>query len=377
MIRRQRGTGRIFLPKGSSVWWLQYYQNGVKRRESAETSNRKDALEKLKFRIAELTTGSVTGLTPKKTRISELAEDFIRDYKINGRTSLNDAETRWRLHLEPFFGRMKASQVTSVLLNKYVDKRQETGTANGTINRELAALKRMFNLGHQATPPKIFYIPHFPKLAENNVRQGFLEDAQYQKLLESCMEIWFQTIIEVGATYGWRIGELLKIKVNQIDLANWTIRLHPGTTKNKEGREVKMTETIHKLLSLCLEGKRAEDYVFTRPNGKPVRDFRGTWNNACEAAGVPDLLFHDLRRTAARNYRRAGVAEGVIMKIGGWKTRSIFERYAIVSQGDVEDALSKLEESKRRAKQRLATSMPKRILGEGAPRLILISSRRA
>jgi len=235
----------------------------VERGESfcPREANRKDALEKLKFRIAELTTGSVTGLTPKKTRISELAEDFIRDYKINGRTSLNDAETRWRLHLEPFFGRMKASQVTSVLLNKYVDKRQETGTANGTINRELAALKRMFNLGHQATPPKIFYIPHFPKLAENNVRQGFLEDAQYQKLLESCMEIWFQTIIEVGATYGWRIGELLKIKVNQIDLANWTIRLHPGTTKNKEGREVKMTETVHKLLSLCLEGKRAEDYV--------------------------------------------------------------------------------------------------------------------
>ncbi len=69
MIRRQRGTGRIFLPKGSSVWWLQYYQNGVKRRESAETSNRKEALEKLKLRIAELTTGSVTGLTPKKTRV--------------------------------------------------------------------------------------------------------------------------------------------------------------------------------------------------------------------------------------------------------------------------------------------------------------------
>lgn len=115
MSRRQRGTGRIFLPKGSSIWWLQYYQNGVKQRESAETSDRKEASERLKLRIAELTTGSVTGLTPKKTRISELAEDFIRDYKINGRSSLDDAETRWRLHLEPFFGRMKASQVTSAL----------------------------------------------------------------------------------------------------------------------------------------------------------------------------------------------------------------------------------------------------------------------
>lgn len=208
MSRRQRGTGRIFLPKGSSVWWLQYYQNGVKRRESAGTSNRKEALEKLKLRIAELTTGSVTGLTPKKTRILELAEDFIRDYKINGRASLDDAEARWRLHLEPFFGRMKASQVTSVLLNKYVDKRQQAGAANGTINRELAALKRMFNLGHEATPPKIFFIPHFPKLSEDNVRQGFLEDAQYQRLLESCPEMWFQALVETGCTYGWRIGEL-------------------------------------------------------------------------------------------------------------------------------------------------------------------------
>lgn len=96
MTRRQRGTGRIFLPKGSSVWWLQYYQNGVKQRESAQTSDRRLALEKLKLRIAEVTTGAVTGLTPKKTRISELADDFIRDYRINGKTSLDDATTRWK-----------------------------------------------------------------------------------------------------------------------------------------------------------------------------------------------------------------------------------------------------------------------------------------
>jgi integrase len=375
MIRRQRGTGRIFLPKGSSVWWLQYYQNGVKRRESAETSNRREALEKLRLRIAELTTGSVTGLTPKKTRISELAEDFIRDYKINGRTSLDDAETRWRLHLEPFFGRMKASQVTSVLLNKYVDMRQQAGAANGTINRELAALKRMFNLGHQATPPRVFFIPHFPKLSENNVRQGFLEDAQYQRLLESCPEIWFQTLVEAGCTYGWRIGELLKLKVNQIDLENRVIRLHPGTTKNKEGREVTMTQTIHRLFELCIEGKSSEDYLFTRPNGMRVRDFRDAWDKACTAAGVPALLFHDLRRTAARNFRRAGIAEGVIMKIGGWKTRSVFERYAIVSHSDIEDALQKLEMRKSVSKR--TTSVTQKPHDKDRPRLILVSSRKA
>ncbi len=45
-----------------------------------------------------------------------------------------------------------------------------------------------------------------------------------------------------------------------------------------------------------------------------------------------DLLFHDLRRTAARNYRRLAVGETVIMRIGGWKTRSVFERYNVITQ---------------------------------------------
>jgi Cu/Ag efflux protein CusF len=132
-------------------------------------------------------------------------------------------------------------------------------------------------------------------------------------------------------------------RVKQIDLLARTIRLEPGTTKNRDGREVTMTRRVHELLKLCAFGKTGDSFVFTRSNGKPVRDFRGSWAKACEQAGVPGLLFHDLRRTAARNLRKAGVAEGVIMKIGGWRTRSVFERYAIVSQADIAEALGRLE----------------------------------
>src|SRR6185369_4142516 len=114
-------------------------------------------------------------------------------------------------------------------------QRQQEKAKNATINRELAALKRMFRLGYQATPPKVNRIPKFTKLQENNVRQGFLDDAQYSKLVAAVPELWFRALVEVGSTYGWRIGELLSLRVRQIDLSGKTIRLEPGTTKNKEG----------------------------------------------------------------------------------------------------------------------------------------------
>jgi integrase len=137
------------------------------------------------------------------------------------------------------------------------------------------------------------------------------------------------------------------MQAGQIDLAQKVIRLEPGTTKNREGRRVVMTDAIFKLLSAYVHDKSADDRVFTRANGKWVRDFRRTWANACEAAGVPGLQFHDLRRTAARNLRRAGVPETVIMKIGGWRTRSVFERYAIVSRNDIADAMLLLQNSEK------------------------------
>ena len=92
----------------------------------------------------------------------------------------------------------------------------------------------------------------------------------------------------------------------------------------------------------CIQGKGQHDYVFTRDNGTPIRDFRKSWHNVCHAAGTPGLLFHDLRRSAARNLRNQGTAEEVIMKIGGWHTASVFKRYSIVSQSDIADAMGKL-----------------------------------
>jgi len=153
-----------------------------------------------------------------------------------------------------------------------------------------------------------------------------------------------RTLLELAHTYGWRHSELLSLRVAQVSIADRTIRLDPGETKNDNGREVTMTPLVRQLLQECIRSKQPEDFVLTRKDGKAVEDFRSAWRNATTAAGVPGLLFHDQRRTAVRNMIRAGIPERVAIQISGHKTRSIFDRYNVASQTDIQDAVTKLSQ---------------------------------
>ncbi len=104
---------------------------------------------------------------------------------------------------------------------------------------------------------------------------------------------------------------------------------------------------------------RTSVYLFAR-RSRPIKDFRETWTLACERAGLPRLLFHDLRRTAVRNLRRAGVPESVIMKITGHQTRSVFERYNITDQTDLQDAGRMAEEFLSKEHERLSQTWSQR-----------------
>lgn len=258
---------------------------------------------------------------------------------------LDDLMARWKLHLAPVFGFMLAANVSTDLVNRYIDVRQQEGASNASINRELAVLKRAFYLGMECTPPKVQNVPHFEMLKENNTRKGFLDADDYESLSRECGKfgLWMRTSFELGYTYGWRHAEVLGLRVNQVSITDQVIRLNPGETKNDEAREVNLTATLLELLKQCIQGKRDDDPVLTRDNGRPVRDFRGAWESATTKAGKPGLLFHDMRRTAIRNMVRAGISEKVAMQISGHKTRSIFERYNITDQRDVKEAVSRID----------------------------------
>lgn len=342
--KRPRGTGCVYQQKGSNNWWIKYYRNGVPYRQSANTTNKRKAQRLLQRKIGEIATHNFVEPKAEKTLVRELVENGVfRDYTINGKKSLDDVKTRWKLHLEPVFGDLRTVNVSNDDVTAYIDKRQKEGAKNATINRELAILKRAFTLGMRAR--KVYGIPHFPRLEERNVRKGFVTDTQYDKLAAACAKqgLWLRAMFEVGYNFGWRVSELLNLRVRQVDLAAKTIRLETGETKNDEARTVSMTPLVYGLVQQCVTGKQPNDCVFTRgAHNKPIRDFRGTWEKVCEEAGVTALLFHDLRRTAVRNMVRNGIPERVAMTISGHKTRSVFDRYNIVSESDLRDAAAKL-----------------------------------
>jgi integrase len=146
------------------------------------------------------------------------------------------------------FGDQRAANVGNDQMTRYVAQRQTEGASNATINRELAALKRMFTLGVRAR--MVYGMPAFPHLEERNVRKGFIEDSQHQALAKACSAqgLWLRAMFEVGYNFGWRISELTNLRVRQIDLASRTIRLEVGEMKNDEGREVEMTPLVYALL---------------------------------------------------------------------------------------------------------------------------------
>jgi integrase len=78
-------------------------------------------------------------------------------------------------------------------------------------------------------------------------------------------------------------------------------------------------------------------------------DFRGAWDALEKAAGIPGLLLHDLRRSAVRSMIRRGVPQKTAQRISGHKTDAVFNRYNIISKGDIEDAARKIEEGAKAA----------------------------
>jgi integrase len=340
MPKGERGTSKPYLR--GEIWWVRYKVPGEERErfESSKSTNKNDAIRLLNKRRKEIDDRQVT--TTDAT-VGDLLKLYLEDQRRQSRHSFNQAEGYVRLHLEPAFGPIKASKLQSNHIEAFIDQKQIAKYANATINRWLEALRRGYALGLKKLPPLVYVVPDIKSsmLEENNVREGFLEHEQYI-LLRDELPDHQRLILVIGYHLGMRRGEILNLRWDQVDWDANIIRLEKKQTKGKQARVAPLYGELRAWLDMAYAAREADCPFIVSWKGHGISEVKTAWNKARERAGVPELLIHDLRRTAARNMIRAGVSEKQVLLIVGWKTRAMLDRYNITDERDIQVAGQKL-----------------------------------
>lgn len=292
---------------------------------------------------------------PTAVIITDLWHAYLADCT-NRDKRVDRLKTAWT-HLEPVFGKRAAATIRTKDIEEYITLRRGEKRLNGTINRELAVLKALMR--HGARSGEIERVPMFPKrLKESKPRAGFIDEKQYILLRSHARDLWLRTFLALGFNFGFRKGELLSLRVRNADLLEGWLSI--DTSKNGDSRKVKLTQETLALLAECVRGKEPNDFILTRQDGSKVAQPRKGWYDLCCRAGfgkmliekLPDgktsthyegLQMHDMRRSAARRLLRSGVSEKVCMTIAGWRTRSVFDRYNLSNERDLELAAKLIE----------------------------------
>lgn len=351
-----RGQGRVFRPKvrgeETEVWWLDYSIRGIRHRESSGTKSKKEAFAILRERIGKRNDGTLTG-RPDRVSLQDLKTTLERHYLLEGNDSWTRAGQAFA-HIEEYFGaEARAVELTRSAVSGYQEARLKAGAARNTVKYETGVLSAAFGVAveNNVLPMK----PVFPKVGEGEKRTGFFESADFAALV-TALPTALSDVVRFARMTGWRRGEITGLIWAQVEWddasfpgehaepvpgPNACLRIGEAQTKGEDSRVFPFA-IAPELRDLLIERWRKRDglLVFHR-GGKAVGDFRKAWDRACRAAGVPDRLFHDLRRTAARDFRRAGVSEGEIMRLCGWKTRDMFDRYNIIDTADLSRAVAR------------------------------------
>ena len=318
--------GRVY--KRGKVFWISFYANGREQRQSARTQNKRAAEKVLAHYMHQVATGQFKGFhAAEALTVGEMLDDLVAHGEQNNLRDIGAIRRKIK-PLREAFGAMPASELNERQIDLYVKRRQ---VAPATLKNELVYLKQAFRIAHRKQ--LVERIPYTPSIKVDNTRQGFFEPEQFSKVL-AYLPPEIKDVAEFAYYSGWRKNEILTLEWQDV---TDVIRLRPEHSKNSDGRVLAIAGGIAGIIERRRAMRELYPWVFHR-NGRPIKNFKRSWNRACEQAGV-ERYFHDLRRTAVRNMIRAGVPEKVAMTITGHKTRSIFERYHIVREDDIRNAL--------------------------------------
>jgi len=347
-----RGLGRKF--QRGPIWWVAYYHRGTEYRESTNSTDERKADKLLTKRLGERAANKFHGTAQERVTYEQLKDYITADYKKRDLRSIDTLGARFT-RLDAAFSGMRAVDITPAQLHRYQADRRTTGAEAGTVNRELACLRRMFTLAAELLVLTV--VPVFPKkLEENAPRQGFYEPAEVQAI-RGYLDPDYQDIMDALYMTGQRKRAIVGLTWGEVFLDSGEIRLDAARMKSKKVHVIPIGPDLLAVLQRRLSARRLDLPLVFHHRGRAIGDWRKSWKNACDKAGLSGKLLHDFRRTAARDLRHSGVSEKEAMQHTGHATASVFKRYQIVTPAEQRAVADRLA-AYRAAQPTTATVVP-------------------
>lgn len=323
MSHKRLSVSRNIYKRGG-IYYIDVYIDGKRVRETTGSRTEHGALAYLERRLAAPGT---------YTTVNDLLDALETEYALAGR--LDPRRVTYRLaSLRHDFGDMRADDVTNDVVLAYIKRRQRS-VSNGTINRDLNVLRRAFSLGRDVGVTSAS--PRFIRLPDKNVRRGFFTREEVERVCEA-LPLYLRDFTRFAFITGWRKSEIRNLRRSDVDLQQREIRI--WDSKNGEGRVIGINRELENILRRAYESPGVFVFVY---RGRRIGDFKKAWRTATRRVQLQGRTFHDLRRSAVRNLVAAGVTRQVAKRITGHRTDSVFDRYHIVTDDDVKDAMLRLD----------------------------------
>ncbi|MFC3229374.1 tyrosine-type recombinase/integrase [Marinibaculum pumilum] len=234
-----------------------------------------------------------------------------------------------------------ASQVTAAWIDDWISGLQDEGKANGTINRKLAALKRMLRFAHRME--YIERVPHIEMLKENGGRMYVLDEQEEASVLGLARQWGYEEeadLLEFLILQGCRLGEALKLTDRDIAVTPKGGHVTFGDTKNGDDRMVPLRARAQEIVAPRVRrgGKLFNTTIWRAEN---------VWARIRAHMGIDrkDFVIHALRHTCISRWVAAGIPLPMVQKLAGHKTIITTRRYTHFSQTQLDGFMAQLDQT--------------------------------
>jgi integrase len=338
MKTRAHGTGAIINRKGTKNLYIRYWQNGRQIQEAVGSDNREAAEKLLRTRMVDGERGAVPVQDIKQLRYEDIRDSYLK-------AKPEQANYPGLQYIDSFFRDKRIDRIDADMIEDFIEHRREKDeVSDPTIRRNLVCLRAMFNLARKKGQLGLRDVPYFGMPEDSDAAGQYITPEEFAKVLAE-LPADLQPFFSFMYATGCRLGAAQRITWEMVNADCDVLSLPGSITKTKKPLLIVLDGPVLAPIASMLrkQFRQTDKPIFSSVNYRPE------WSKAVAKAGLgtwdaktrtrTGVRIHDCRCSAAINLLDAGVDEGTVLKIGGWKTRAMLDRYNVQTEKRIRAAM--------------------------------------